>query len=1180
MNTKTFAQQSRNLLMDGVAKKLLYWGFNTKGEVLETPNKISGGYSFRGEVFDDPSVPQLWEALKKAVQKKGIAVVVEEAAYTWFNRMMAIRIMAKNGYDQSQLDYAEGLEHTPLILQKARQGQYGYLNATEQQRLKKIIGDYSKDQEAFALLLVGYCHSNTMLKTVFGKIDDYTELLLPDNMLQDSGFLHLLNTTDAISDDEYKEVELIGWLYQFYISERKDEVFASFKKKKKAEAKDIPAATQIFTPNWIVKYMVQNTAGKIWLDKHPNSPIKNQMKYLVENSDVIANHEERSGKQFLIEDVTELTLIDPAAGSGHILVEGFDLLYQMYMEEYYAPEEAVESILTKNLFGLDIDDRAAQLATFAILLKAATKYRDVFTKGWLPNVYAMPEAQDFSLQELKDFLGEEGQEYLEELDTAFRLMKQAKNLGSVMKLTLSDEARDYIQERYNTLQQDDYLDLNLKSILQGLKNYIPILLILTNKYACVVANPPYMGSGNMNAQLKNYVSINYPLSKADLFAVFMESCLFLAVLEGYLGMINQHAWMFLPTYKNLREELLSVARIKTMLHLGPRTFEELSGEVVQSTAFSLVKTQSIISSCFYRLVEQKNIWDKEKAFLNGIGLYKLESDKLFHKTPGTPIAYWISEIFSKALKNPQLGEKSDVKSGIMTGNDKEFIRSWYEVSRSNIGFGLESSEDFHGRKENWYPFNKGDGLKKWHPDYHYVLKFKDAGKELKSLKGKQNFRVRDPKYYFNEGMNWSDVGSTIPSFRFQQKGFLFAARAPMIFDNDRVSLGLLNSKVIVEVIKVFNPTLTININDIERVPIIEIVSDSLKTVVESAVQQNIDITEAIDNQSETSWDFEQSPLLSKTNSFEESFKIWHERITHDFFQLHFNEEELNRIFIDLYGLQDELTAEVALNDITILQEELNKKDLEALEESFRANGANAIKLPIDKGEVISQFISYAIGLFMGRYRLDKPGLNIAHPNPTTEELESYTYKNGKVIIDEDAILPLMGKNCNFPDDALQQFQQLLDTIWGHDTRTENINFIQECLDKTIEKFLVNNFYKYHCSMYKKKPIYWLFASPKGAFQVLVYMHRMNAFTVEKIRANYLLEHIKNLRSEESILVSNESNLSTQEAKRLDQIRKDITECETYDLELKDVADQQIAFDLDDGVTVNYKKFESVMAKIK
>src|SRR5690554_4512795 len=688
MNTKTFAQESRKILMDGVAKKLLYWGFSPKGEVLETPQKISGGYTFRGEVGDDPNVPKLWEALKTAVAQKGIEVVVEEAAYTWFNRLMALRIMAKNGYEPSLLQNAEGLEHTPLLLQRARQGQYDFLNPTEKERLKKIITDYTKDQEAFALLLVGYCHSNKMLNTVFGKLDDYTELLLPDNMLQDSGFLHLLNTTDAISDEEYQQVELIGWLYQFYISEKKDDVFASFKKGKKAEAKDIPAATQIFTPNWIVKYMVENTAGKIWLDKHPDSPMREQMKYLVSSDEGQVSSDENHSPLTthhspLITNVEDLTLLDPAVGSGHILVEGFDLLYQMYMEEYYTPEEAVESILKNNLYGLDLDDRAAQLANFAILLKAATKYRDVFAKGWLPNVFAMPESRDFSTQDLKDFLGEDGKDYLEELDDALRLMKQAKNLGSTMKLSLSEDGYAFIQDRYQSLQKEEYLDLNLKSILQGLQAYIPILLTLTKKFAAVVANPPYMGQGNMNADLKNYVNANYPLSKSDLFAVFMETCLDLNVPKGLMGMINQHSWMFLSSFEKIRNRYIEDFTFDSLLHMGRGIF----GIDFGSVAFAIKKSKHQNSFGSYFRLHERNFQhiyfeDIEKLFLysNGNPDYRYDFAQYrgeegiteipidgtekglqlfypnipqtnFSKIPGSPIAYFLSdkviEIFDK-----------------------------------------------------------------------------------------------------------------------------------------------------------------------------------------------------------------------------------------------------------------------------------------------------------------------------------------------------------------------------------------------------------------------------------------------------------------------------------------------------------------------------------------------------
>jgi hypothetical protein len=1207
MNTKTFAQQSRNLLIDGVDKKLLYWGFDIKGNVIEMPQKVGGGYSFRGEVFDDPNVLVLWESLKKAIQNKGIEVVVEEAAYTWFNRIMALRIMAKNGYEPALLINAEGLEHTPVLLQKARQGQYSFLNKAEQDRLKKIIGDYSKDQEAFSLLLVGYCHSNKMLNSVFGKIDDYTELLLPDNMLQDSGFLHLLNTTDAISDAEYQEVELIGWLYQFYISEKKDDVFKSFKKGKKAEAKDIPAATQIFTPNWIVKYMVQNTAGKIWLDKHPNSPLKTSMKYLVENEcdneSSVSSSAERIENKAIINNVEELTLIDPAAGSGHILVEGFDLLYQMYLEEYYTPEEAVESILKNNLFGLDIDDRAAQLATFAILLKAAKYYRDVFAKGWLPNVYAMPEEKNFSLQEVKDFLGADGLDFTEELEAALRLMKQSKDLGSVMKLSLSQKAQTYLADRFNELSNAEFLDLNIESIFQDLKKYIPVLLILTKKYTAVVANPPYMGRASMNAILKDYIDSNYPITKADLCTVFLEVLPHFTKYRAKFAFIIPPSWMFLATFEELRQLVLKKYSIDSLLHLSRGIFGADFGSMA---AVITNNSDTNAAGTYYRLVERTfqefKQQDLERLFLSvqenknfkfKFGSYKKELSNIeysdlgakifyplikqssFSKLPGNPFGYWLSKNeVDKIYELEKNSEILEVKTGLTTGKKDKYVRIWSEVDFKKIIIGSEDQKTFINNK--WFPITSGGAFRKWYGNISEIINWKGNGKDVKKEKGAT---IRNAPYYLKKGVSWSDVNSGAFSLRYFESGFIISDTGPMAYhENDDILFTVLahcNTKIIDNLTKVLNPTIHFKPGNFGSLPYVLPKELNLNIVAE-----NIEISKNNWNSQEISWEFEKSPLITGSFSLKLAYQKWKEIITLDFFQLHANEEELNRIFIDIYCLQEELTPEVALKEITILQGELNGKDLERLESLFREQGAASIALPIKKAEVISQFISYAIGLFMGRYRLDKPGLNIAHPNPTNEELANYSYNNGNVTIDDDAIIPLMGKSCNFPDDALQQINQLLDTIWGHETRTENTNFIQECLNKELEKFLIKDFYNYHCKMYKKKPIYWLFSSKTGAFQVLVYMHRMNAFTVEKIRANYMLEHLKNLRSEESMLQANASNLNTQEAKRFDQIRKDLIECEAYDMELKNVADQQITFDLDHGVTVNYAKFESVLAKIK
>jgi hypothetical protein len=1216
MNTKSFAQESRRILMKGVAKKLLFWGFSETGEVLEQPQKISGGYSFRGEVFNDSSVTDLWNSLQTAIINKGVEVVIEEAAYTWFNRIMALRILVKNGYEEPQLENAKGLDHTPVILQKARQGKSTFLTPEEKNRLQKTLTDYSKDQESFAILIKGYCHSHKTLQRVFGKIDDYTELLLPDNMLQADGFLHLLNTTDAISDDEYQKVELIGWLYQFYISEKKDEVFASFKKKKKAEAKDIPAATQIFTPNWIVKYMVENTAGKIWLDKHPNSALKTSMKYLVENeSDVITSDSEAIYSKgienaSLINSVEDLTLIDPAAGSGHILVEGFDLIYKMYLEEYYTPEEAVESILKNNLFGLDIDDRAAQLATFAILLKAAKVYPAIWKKDWLPNVYAMPEAEDFSIQEIKDFLGEEGLEYLEEVEVALRLMKQAKNLGSVMKLIISEEARVFIESRYKEIQNTEFRDFTIEVVFQKITNYIPVLLILTKKYTSVVANPPYMGQKNMNADLKNYVNVNYPLSKSDLCTVFIEVLPNYCSKTGKYSFIVPPSWMFLSSFEGLRNQIVEKQSIDSMIYLSrgvfgadfgsvavtisnnlsdentkgtylkliERTFQEFSQEHLQKL-FILSNNSKDFKFNFSRYSKSNPIIEHSDLGLRTYFPNVKQSD--FDSIEGSPFAFWVSEQARKAFLNSKSFESiGKPRQGLGTTDNGRFVREWSEVNLNKIQFDSPSKEAAIDSKKKWFNYNKGGGFKKWFGSVESVINWEEDGREIRKVLENKNPNIpRSESLYFKKGITWGLISSGYFSCRRVDNRGVFDVGGSMSFPSHDIQdflLGFLNSKLSKEFLNMINPTMNYQVGDIKRLPI----KYEGRSDIPRLSNQSVIISKNDWDSRETSWDFELSPVLNNSSSLKEAYATWESRVTKDFFQLHSNEEELNRIFIDIYGLQDELTPDVALKDITILQSELNGKDLEKLEATFRENGANEIALPINKSEVISQFISYAIGLFMGRYRLDKKGLNIAHPNPTVAELESYTYNNGKVIIDEDAILPIMGTACNFPDDALQQIYNLLDVIWGAETRTENINFIQGCLNKELEKFLVADFYKYHCKMYKKKPIYWLFSSKKGAFQVLVYMHRMNAFTVEKIRANYLLEHIKNIESEISLLHSNEANLNTQEAKRLDQLRKNLQDCYDYDVELKDMADKQITFDLDDGVTVNYKKFESVVAKIK
>lgn len=1183
MNTKTFAQQARKILIKGVKNKLLYWGFDAKGNVLDEPAAVSGGYQFRGQVFDDPAVPPLWQSLRRAVRQKGLETVAEEAAYTWFNRIMAIRILAKNGYEPAQLDFAEGAGRVPLLLQRAQRGTYPFLNDTEKKRLQKVIADHSRETEAFVLLLIGYCHHHILLQTVFGSIDDYTELLLPDDILAayeekaEKGFLDLLNTTDAISDDDYRQVELIGWLYQFYVSEKKDEVFAGFKKNKKAEAADIPAATQIFTPNWIVKYMVQNTVGKLWLDLHPDSPLKANMKYMVEASDTDQQAtRDQAPLPFgggdgggvareapLISEIAQLKLLDPAAGSGHILVEGFDLLYEMYLAEYYPPEEAVESILRHNLFGLDIDKRAAQLAQFALLLKAAARHRDVLKKGLRPNIHAMPEPRPFDRQEVLDFLGKDGLAYADKLFDAMHLMQQAQNLGSIMQFDLPEVAVEYIAKRWQHFQQAQGLSFHEKTLLPALGVYLPVLLILCQKYEAVVANPPYMGQGNMNGPLKDYVNAHYLLSKADLFAVFMEVCLALNVKGGLMGMINQHSWMFLSSYEKLRKHILQHFSICNMLHLGPRVFEELSGEVVQSTAFVLSNLNIISKGNYYRLVNYKDIGEKENRFLNRSNEYASILQSNFLHISGFQFAYWLSKKFLDIFSLGNISNYFTSGGRCKTHNDEQFVRYFWEINKLKL-------------YNDWKPYFKGGNFKKWYGNLEFVVDWTIDSRELYKSKG----GLTQERFWNRQGITWPGVSSNDCGYYIKPAIAEYASASPTIMplgeeDLNIKILGYLNSKVSQSSLKVINPTLQVNVGDTLKIPYKQI-DNEIPNIEKTCIK----LSKKDWDSRETSWDFQQSPLLNHQPNLRHAYENWQIAVTRDFFQLHANEEELNRIFIGIYGLQDELTPEVLLKDITILQEELAGKDLEALEPQFRSQGAATVVLPIQKDVVMQQFLSYLIGLSMGRYRLDKPGLHIAHPAPTAEEIAPYRYHGHEVEIDEDGILPLMGSECSFPDDAVQRVKHLLDIIWGPDTRTDNLNFLQEGLDSDLEKYMVKQFWKDHCRRYKKKPIYWLFSSPGGAFSVLVYMHRMNAFTAERIRDKYLLPHIKHLRGKVQMFEARSAQLNSQEARQLDRLRKDLSECEAYELQLKDVADRQIVFDLDDGVGVNYGLFENVLATIK
>lgn len=1190
---KRFATEARNILMQGVAHRFTALGFRADGTPVEEPQLLGGGATFMGDTVTEDFYHK-WQSLAAAIRRHGLKDVAEEAAYTWFNRLMAIRIMTKNGLIPPVLQYESPGVYVPLIVSEARQGRLPQMNEEERSKLMPLLDDDSRTAEQFSLLIVAFCHATPILHRCFGHIADYTELLLPANILAEGGFVDLINHTDFIAEEDYRSSELIGWLYQFYIAEKKDEVFAA---KGKFTASEIPAATQIFTPNWIVKYMVQNTVGRIYLDNNPyETEVAQDWKYLV-------NPSEPTPDDHILhyDDLTDLRLADLACGSGHILGEMFDMLYTLYINEGYSRREAIENIFRRNLTGVDIDTRAKQLAQFALLLKACQRDASFADCHCMPRVLDMPQPypdKEHLTRALADYIMTDNGEAITELADAVCLMDEADNLGSIMKFGLSERTRNILAVRTEEYEQQT---MTAESV-SGLLPYMRIILALTEQYHALVMNPPYMGGGNMNVVLSNYVKKNYEAGKADLFSVFMQVAEERLAKNGKYGMINMQSWMFLSSFEKLRTHLLETLQIDSMLHLGPRTFDELSGEVVQNTAFVVTKHTPYTTGTYFRLVDGKNCGDKERMFLAGENGYPHVSQQNFEKIPGCPIGYWVSE---KALKvftsNTYINDVATPRQGMATSDVNRFIRLWYEVANIKIGFGKKSRTEALQSECKWFPHNKGGGIRKWYGNNIFVVNWENDGREIlelaSKLYGSPTRTIKNINYYFQPSITWGMIGSSILSVRYCPPGFLFDVGGPSAFLKDvdlKVVAGYLNSIVAYFYIKVLNPTLNYNSGDIGRLPFIIRQDDKIKNIAED----NISISKSDWDAHETSWDFQENELvrLNKeqgegSHRLSDLMDAYREHWTEQFLQLHANEEELNRQFIEIYGLEDELTPDVPLSEVTILQQGevkvtneylLTTEDGSIITDETGAGLTVSGKYYLDwQDDVIAkQLISYAVGCMLGRYRLDKPGLHIAHPEPTAEEIAAYTFNGKQWNIDEDGILPLMPSDTDFADNATVMFKRWLVVTFGEDTLVDNLNCVEAALGKSLDDYFVKDFWKDHKKMYQNRPIYWLFSSKKGAFQCLAYMHRMNAYTAERIRTKYLLPHIEWLVQRQTEMEANAANLNARERKQLDSITRQIAECREYHDRLHTVADEQIAFDLDDGVVVNYAKFGDVLAKLK
>ena len=1204
---KKFAIEARENLIKGVVDRLKTLGFDEKGNVAESdrPVQMEGGAIFRGEIKSGEGFYKKWVALESAVKnhphgpKVGLRQVAEEAAYTWFNRFVAIRILQKNRLIEPQLAYAEG-GRIPLIVENARQGRLPTLDETERAELDALLDDDSKVLEQFTVLIVAYCHTTPILLNCFGHIDDYTELLLPTNILAAGGFIDLLNTTDYITDEDFKQTELIGWLYQFYISEKKDEVFASFKNKKKAEAEDIPAATQIFTPNWIVKYMVQNTLGRIYLDNNPGSDLAKDWKYLVDTPTA-------PDSIYRYAELESLKVADFASGSGHILNEFFDMLYSFYMDEGSSPAQAIESIFKNNLIGIDLDTRAKQLSMFSLLLKACQKNARFVDAKVLPRVYDMPDPitdKEWLRETLPHYFLGGTDRVIKESTEALKLMESAKNLGSTMVFRISSETRNAIAEHIDIWKENGNEDL------QNLVRSFRIILALTDKYSAIAMNPPYMEGGKMNAELSDYVLKFYQNYRNDLFSVFMKVAESRLQSNALYSMINMDNWTFKSSFEPVRVDVLSSVQIINLVLLGARTFDEISGEVVQNVVFTIKKTLPSKDFSYLDVSECTSSEDKKNCFLQKKDVENnFVNQSEFIDNAGSKIYLLPSAIMTLVKQSKRLNEYGCAKQGLATGCNDLFTRIWYEVDHKKIGYGFSSVKDTIYSDYTWYPYNKGGTQRRWYGNQELVVNWAEDGKAIKSFvdeKGKLRSRPQNMDFYFRKSISWGLISG--PYFRSFPKGFIYDIQGMSFFTNDEdyyKVLGWLNSSLFRFIGRAFNPREQYQSGDLMPLPFI-------RENIDDLVKNNVAISKADWDAYETSWDFQKNELLAMTLEDEDAnvqFDIdeaakcgkmlcidraapepeslsWRMRVYQGkwerlFKQLHANEEELNRQFIEIYGLQDELTPDVPLDEVTILQQgEISIGKPANCNMSCNSPLVDYDQIEWHEDVVIKQFISYAVGCMMGRYRLDKPGLAIAHPKATEEETAPYTYNGETFTIDDDGIIPLMSKDSAFSDNAVNRFTDFLRIAFGSEFLAANQNYIEKCLGKSIEDYLYKNFWDDHKKMYQNRPIYWLFSSKKGAFKCIAYMHRMDAYTAELVRLNYLLPHLNYLKSKIEELEQDEANLSTADRKRLTNLRKNLEECQEYEARLQKVAAEQIAFDLDDGVVVNYAKFGDVLAKIK
>lgn len=1209
---KNFAIWARNKLIADVSYDARLIGITENGIAKPLPQSFGGTqffdigtaepYSISGEAVRqrDKLIEVIQQKEKDTDYKTAYQYVIEEVAYTWFNRLIAIRFMEVNDYLPSHIRVlsSESGKLEPDLVTTPFDAELPF-TAEEEAQIFQLKQDNKLD-EVFRILFLKQCNAlNEILPALFEKTKNYTELLLSLSVIDQDGVVyHLIHD---IPEDDFNierggQVEIIGWLYQYYNTEPKA---AAFAKNGKITKEEIPAVTQLFTPDWIVRYMVENSLGRLWVEGHPECDLKESWKYYLEEAqqepEVQAKLSEIR-KEYAALNPEDIKLIDPCMGSGHILVYAFDVLMQIYESAGYSQRDAAKSILEHNIYGLDIDDRAYQLAYFAVMMKARQYNRRILNGENTCHVYAIQESNSINRAHLKYFGA--GMDDIEknaakmQLEGLLDTLTDAKEYGSILNVESCnwDLLRRFVAAE-DTDGQISMDSVGVEDTAEQLNRLIDIGETMARKYWVTVTNPPYANTGSLGAKVNSFVKKNYQDSKADLYSVFIERCAQMIVHGGYQAMITQHSWMFLTSFQKLREKMMHTDTI-SMAHLGARAFEEIGGEVVQTTAF--VRRNSSISDyygTYCRLVEPSTQQGKADLYLSRTKCYVARQAD-FVKIPGMPVAYWLSNIYFELFsKLPTLSNSVDFCKGLATMDNERFLRLWEEVSWKNACVTAIDAAEGKESKKRWFAYNKGGTFRRWYGNRDYVINWFDDGKELKDnvVKcyggGSYTKEVRNEEKYFCEGITWSTLASGLISIRYSPKGCIFDSKGSMGFaksgQNIYALTAFLNSCVAQKFLEVLSPTLDYNIGGLNNLPFVNVPDNAIETCKE-CIRDSVYDWDSF----ETSWDFKKHPLLRNVSTISEAFAQWQAECDDRFNRLKVNEEELNRIFIDIYGLQDELTPEVEDKDVTVRKADL-QRDIKSL-------------------------LSYAVGCMFGRYSTYKDGLLFAgepyslqafvdkmNERPGTisaEELER-AYRNEGIVVDEmffpdaDNVIPITDEEY-LDDDIVSRLCAWLKAVYGADTLEANLDYIAKALGnkgstsrEIIRNYFLNDFFKDHCQTYSvtgsgKRPIYWLFDSGKqNGFKALVYLHRYTPDTIGNLRIDYLHKMQRVYESEinrmQDMMDHSENAREVAAAsKRKDKLAKQLKECREYDEKISHLALSRIELDLDDGVKVNYRKLQT------